>query len=169
MKKTTYQMALRGMLIAIAFALSWIEMQIPYFFPIPGIKLGLSNLVVLLALYRLGIPDAFAINMLRILLVGLTFGNAYALAYSFAGGILSFLVMTLLKQWTKLSIRFVSVAGGIMHNVGQILVAMFVLQSLGLLWYLPYLWISGIVAGILIGLLCEIIIRRIPAPLQEVK
>ena len=134
-KDYSKKIALRGLLIALAFALSWLEMQIPYFFPIPGIKLGLTNLVVLIALYQLTAFDAFALNMVRILLVSFTFGNMAALMYSAAGGMLSFMVMFLMKKYTKFSLRFVSVAGGVFHNIGQILVAMLVLKNVHVLWY----------------------------------
>ena len=161
--KTDYskKIALRGLLIALAFVLSWVEMQIPYFFPSPGIKLGLTNLVVLIALYRLSAFDAFALNMVRILLVSFTFGNMAALMYSMAGGMLSFIAMFVLKKYTNFSLRFVSVAGGIFQTMGQILVAMLVLKSIHVLWYLPFLWIGGILAGIVIGLLGEFTVKRI--------
>ena len=160
-KDYSKKIALRGLLIALAFALSWLEMQIPYFFPIPGIKLGLTNLVVLIALYQLTAFDAFALNMVRILLVSFTFGNMAALMYSAAGGMLSFMVMFLMKKYTKFSLRFVSVAGGVFHNIGQILVAMLVLKNVHVLWYLPFLWIAGILAGIVIGLLGEFTVKRL--------
>lgn len=155
------KIALRGLLVALAFVLSWVEMQIPYFFAVPGIKLGLTNLVVLIALYRLGSADAFALNVVRILLVSFTFGNMAALLYSLVGGMLSFLAMYLMKRFTKFSVKLVSVFGGIFHNVGQILVAMLVLKSVHVLWYLPYLWISGIVAGIVIGLIGELVMQKL--------
>lgn len=155
------KIALRGLLVALAFVLSWVEMQIPYFFAVPGIKLGLTNLVILIALYRLGSADAFALNVVRILLVSFTFGNMAALLYSLAGGMLSFLAMYLMKRFTKFSVKLVSVFGGIFHNVGQILVAMLVLKSVHVLWYLPYLWISGIVAGIVIGLIGELVMQKL--------
>jgi len=153
--------ALRGILIGVAFVLSWVEMQIPYSFAIPGIKLGLTNLVVIIALYCLSPIDAFAINIIRILLVSFTFGNMAAFMYSAAGGVLSFVVMYFLYKLTKLSVRLVSVAGGISHNVGQIVVAIIILDNTKIVWYLPYLWISGIVAGIAIGLLGSLVIGRI--------
>jgi len=155
------KVALRGLLIAVAFVLSWIEMQVPYFFAVPGIKLGLTNLAVLIALYKLSAMDAFALNMLRILLVSFTFGSMASLPYSAAGGMLSFLVMFLLKKFTGSSMKLVSVAGGISHNIGQILVAILVLENIKIAWYLPYLWISGIVAGIVIGLISEFVTKRI--------
>lgn len=153
--------ALRGILIGVAFVLSWVEMQIPYSFAIPGIKLGLTNLVVIIALYCLSPIDAFAINIIRILLVSFTFGNMATFMYSAAGGVLSFVVMYSLYKLTKLSVRLVSVAGGVSHNVGQIVVAIIVLDNTKIAWYLPYLWISGIVAGIAIGLLGSLVIGRI--------
>lgn len=155
------KIALRGLLIATAFVLSWLEMQIPYFFTIPGIKLGLTNLPVVMALYILSPLDAFVINLLRIILVSFTFGNMSALMYSLAGGMLSFVIMLLFKCFTKFSMKFVSVLGGISHNAGQVIVAMLILNNLHIIWYLPYLWISGIVAGIIIGLLSEMITKRI--------
>ena len=162
--KTDYskKIALRGLLIALAFVLSWVEMQIPYFFPIPGIKLGLTNLVVLIALYRLSAFDAFALNMVRILLVSFTFGNMAALIYSAAGGMLSFIAMFVLKKYTSFSLRFVSVAGGIFHNMGQILVAMVVLGSSGVVYYMGVLWFSGMIAGALVGLIGAGVVHRLP-------
>lgn len=159
----TQKIALWGLLVAVAMVLSWVEAQIPAFFAVPGIKLGLTNLVVLAALYCLSEKDAVLINLLRILLVGFTFGNMFSLLYSIAGGLLSGLTMILIKRFGKFDITAVSVAGGIMHNVGQILVAMVVLETKSLLYYLPVLWISGIVAGLVIGLLSKEVVRRLPS------
>lgn len=160
-KNISKTVALRGLLVAVAFVLSYIEMQIPYFFAVPGIKLGLTNLAVIIALYQLSALDAFCINMIRILLVSFTFGNMAMLPYSLIGGMLSLIIMVLLKRFSKFSIRFVSIMGGVFHNIGQVLVAMIVLENVRVAWYLPYLWISGILAGITIGLISEFIIRRI--------
>lgn len=158
----TSKIALWGMMIALAMVLSWLEAQIPNLIAVPGMKLGLTNLVVLVALYRLGKRDALMINIVRILLVGLTFGNMVSFAYSLAGGILSAVVMILL-QWTKrFSVTAVSIAGGVFHNVGQILVAMAILETASLVYYLPFLWIGGIVSGALIGLLGAQVIKRLP-------
>ena len=158
----TQKIALRGLLVAVAMVLSWVEAHIPAFFAVPGIKLGLTNLVVLAALYCLSEKDAVLINLLRILLVGFTFGNMFSLLYSIAGGLLSGLTMILMKRFGRFDITAVSVAGGITHNVGQILVAMVVLETKSLLYYLPVLWISGIVAGLVIGLLSKEVVRRLP-------
>ena len=154
--------AMRGLLVALAMVLSWVEAQIPAFFAVPGMKLGLTNLVVLVALYRLGWPDALALNIVRIILVGLTFGNLFAVVYSLAGGVLSFLVMFILKKSGKFNVITVSVAGGVFHNIGQILVAMVVLESGYVLYYLPVLWLTGLGAGAVIGALCALFVKRLP-------
>lgn len=167
-KTTTEKIALRGLMIAAAFILSWIESQIPAFFAVPGIKLGLTNLVVLVALYCLGEADAIWMNILRIILVGCTFGNMFSLMYSLAGGVLSGLTMIILKRFGKFHITAVSIAGGVMHNVGQILVAMAVLETKSILYYLPVLWISGIAAGLVVGLIGKEVVQRLPKmPVRE--
>lgn len=156
------KIAFYGLLIALAFVLSYIESLIPVFIAIPGAKLGLTNLVVLIALERFGKKDAFIINMIRILLVGFTFGNTFSLLYSFAGGSLSFLIMILLKKTKKFSLVGISVSGGVGHNIGQIMVAAFVLESKVLIYYLPFLLIIGTIAGVIIGILSAEILKRIP-------
>lgn len=161
-ENTTHKIALRGMLVAVAFVLSWIEAQFPPLMAVPGVKLGLTNLVVLVALYRLSIKDALVLNVIRILLAGLTFGNVFSMVYSLAGGILSVLVMILLKKTKKFSIVSVSVAGGVFHNVGQVLVAMVVLASDGVIYYMAALWISGVVAGAVIGVLGAQLVKHLP-------
>ena len=145
--------ALLGMLVALAFVLSYIETLIPINLGIPGAKLGLANLVVMVALYTLGTKEAFALSMVRILLTGLTFSSMAAMLYSFAGGLLSFAVMYLAAG--------VSVLGGISHNAGQIFVAMWVLDTATLIYYLPVLAITGIASGTVIGLLAVMVIRRV--------
>lgn len=159
--RSAHSLALRGLFIALAMILSWVETQLPAFFPVPGMKLGLTNLVVLTALYTLGWADALAVNLVRIVLVGMTFGSLFAMLYSLAGGILSFLVMLLLKKSGKFQIITVSIAGGIFHNVGQILVALLVLESSYVFYYLPVLWISGLCAGAAIGGLCALVLKRL--------
>ncbi len=152
--------ALRGLLIALAMVFSWIEMQIPY--PIPGAKLGLTNVVVLVALYRFGIKDAIAVNLIRIVLVGLTFGSMFSMLYSLAGGILSGGVMILMKELKVFRVVTVSLVGGILHNIGQILVAMAALETSAIASYLPVLWVSGMISGIVVGILGAVLIRRLP-------
>ena len=154
-----------GLLIALALILSYLESLVPAFFAVPGMKLGLTNLVVLVALYRMGNRAALSINLLRILLVALLFGNAYALAYSLAGGLLSGAVMIGLKRAGRFGMLGVSVAGGLAHNLGQILAAMALMETWQLVSYLPVLWISGMIAGLVIGLLGYEITRRLPPEL----
>ena len=156
------KIAFYGLLIALAFVLSYIESLIPVFVAIPGAKLGLTNLVVLVALERFGKRDAFIINMIRILLVGFTFGNTFSLLYSFAGGILSFLIMILLKKTKGFSLVGISVGGGVGHNIGQIIVAAFVLETGALIYYLPFLLAIGTLAGAVIGILSAEILKRLP-------
>jgi len=150
-----------GLLIALALILSYAEAQIPAFFAVPGMKLGLTNLVVLLALYLMGSGSAVTINIIRIVLVALLFGNGMSLAYSAAGGLLSGGVMILLKKTGRFSVVTVSIAGGVMHNVGQILVAMVLLNTSSLAWYLLILWFTGIASGAVIGILGGLLCGRL--------
>ena len=159
--------ALLGMLVALAFVLSYIETLIPVNLGIPGAKLGLANLVVMVALYTLGTKEAFGLSMVRILLTGLTFSSMAAMLYSFAGGLLSFAVMALMKKTEKLSVTGVSVLGGIAHNAGQIFVAMWILDTATLIYYLPVLAITGVASGTVIGLLAVMVIRRISGAINR--
>lgn len=157
----TLKIATYGMLVALAFIFSYIESLIPVPVPIPGVKLGLANLVVVTALYTLGAKAAFILSIVRILLVAMTFGNMSTLLFSIAGAILSCIVMILLHKSGKFSLIGVSLAGGIMHNVGQILVAMFVVHNVRMIYYLPFLLISGVVTGIAIGIVAGLIVRHL--------
>lgn len=157
---TTKRITQFGLLIALALVLSYIEAQVPAFFAVPGMKLGLTNVVVLFALYGIDEKAALGINLVRILLVGFLFGNGVSILYSLAGGILSTLVMIALKKIGLFRIVSVSVAGGVAHNVGQILVAMLLLETTSLAWYLLVLWFSGIAAGIVIGIIGAEVLKR---------
>lgn len=150
-----------GLLITLALVLSYLESLVPLSFAVPGIKMGLPNIVVVFALYRLRGRDAALISLLRVVLVSLLFGNLFSLAYSAAGAALSLLVMLLLKRSGKFSETGVSVAGAVAHNAGQILVAIFVLETGRLIYYLPALCVSGTAAGICIGLLSALLLRRV--------
>ena len=150
-----------GMLVAAAFVLGYVESLLPISFGIPGIKLGLSNIVVLLCLYEGTAKEAFGIALVRIVLTGLTFGNFSTMAYSLAGGIFSFLVMFLLKKSNVFSVYGVGIAGGVSHNIGQIAVAVLVLQTGLLMYYLPFLLVAGCVAGACIGFVGGILVKRL--------
>ena len=158
----TKNVALTGLLIALALVLSYLESLVPLSFAIPGIKLGLPNLVVVFALYRLKPPIAAAISLLRVALVALLFGSALSLAYSAAGAVLSLAVMLLLRKTGRFGCTGVSVAGAVAHNLGQILTAAALLETASLAWYFPVLCLSGTVAGVVIGLLAALLVKRIP-------
>ena len=150
-----------GVFLALALVCSYVESLIPISLGIPGVKLGLTNIVVILMLYTIGAKDAILISVLRIILAGFMFGNAFSIIYSLAGGILSFVVMVLLKNTGKLKILSISTAGGISHNVGQLIVAALVVENYNILFYVPVLIIAGIITGFLIGLLAGEIVLRI--------
>ena len=147
------RVALYGMLTALAFILSYVESLVPVILGIPGVKLGLANLVVVIALYTLDLKGAFVISAVRIVLSGLTFGGLFSMLYSLAGGLFSFAVMAILSRKKVFGTVGVSVCGGVAHNIGQLLVAMAVLETESVWYYFPVLLISGSVAGVLIGLL----------------
>lgn len=144
-----------GMLCALAMIFSYVEALVPINFGIPGIKLGLANLVVLFGLYRMAPQEVLAVQIARILLLGFMFGSGASIIYSLAGGLLSFAVMLLLLRTRLFTPLGVSAAGGAAHNVGQISVAMAVLRSGGLLYYLAVLIMSGVITGMIMGLLGE--------------
>lgn len=150
-----------GLLIALAFILGYIESLIPIPFPIPGMKLGLANLVVLTALYIWGYKEAFVLSVIRIILTGFTFGSLSTMLFSLAGGLLSFLLMALFKKSRLFGITGVSVIGGVSHNIGQILVAIFIVNSIDIIYYLPILLITGSITGAMIGFLGSLITQRL--------
>ena len=144
--------ALLGFLLALSLILSYIESILPFSVGIPGIKLGLPNLVVILILYVYSAKEALTVNLLRILLSGFLFGNLYSILYALAGAICSFCLMLFLRKTKCFSIAGVSIGGGVFHNIGQILVAVFVVDTFAPAFYLPFLIIAGAVTGFLIGI-----------------
>lgn len=158
-RKSVMKLALFGMLIALAFVLSYVEYLIPINFGVPGIKLGLANIVILLALYLLGAVQAFQLSLIRVLLISFTYGNLYSIWYSLAGAILSFCVMLLMKK-LKFGIVGVSVSGGVAHNLGQVIIAMLILGR-GIIYYFSMLMFGGIITGILVGIMGAIIYKPI--------
>ena len=158
------KVAVYGMLVALAFLLSYVETLIPFSFAIPGIKLGLANLVVITALYCLG---AFVISIVRIMLTGLTFTSLSVMLYSLGGGLLSFLCMVYAKRLTPLGITGVSVLGGVAHNLGQLLVAALVVRTGSLMYYFPALLAAGTAAGALIGILGGLVTERLHPFLRQ--
>lgn len=150
-----------GLITALGLVLSYLESLVPSL-GVPGVKLGLPNIAIVFALYRLGWRDACIISLVRVFLVFLLFGDGAGLAYSVVGAALSLALMGLLKKTGKFSSVGVSVAGGVAHNGGQILVAMALLETSRLAWYLPVLWVSGTVAGVLVGIVSGVLVKRVP-------
>ena len=148
-RKTAYM----GLLLSFALILSYVESLIPLSFGVPGMKLGLANLVVMLTLYLFGGREAFLLNVLRILLSSVLFGNMSMFFYSVAGGLFSFIVMFLMKKVKRFSMTGVSMGGGVFHNVGQILVAFYVVRTEGIFYYVPALLVMGVVTGGLNGII----------------
>ena len=154
-----------ALLVSLAMVLSWLESLIVFPGLLPGMKVGLTNLVVVFALYRMSPRDAAAVSLARVALVSLTFGNAYSFAYSLAGAALSLAVMTGLKRTGRISILGVSIAGGVCHNLGQLGVAMAVLGTARLGRYLPWLMAGGVAAGTAVGAAGGIVVDRVrPLP-----
>ena len=153
--------ALYGMFVSVSLVLSYIEAIIPINLPVPAMKLGLANIVIIWVLYSMGIKAAAIVSLVRVILAGFMFGNMYSIIFSMAGALLSLITMYFLKKIKAFSIIGVSIAGGVMHNAGQIIVSMIVLENVRMAYYFPALMISGVVAGIAIGLLGGILYRKI--------
>lgn len=152
-KNPAARVAYAAVFIALALIFSYVETLIPINFAIPGIKLGLANLVIMVGLFLMPAGEVLLISVARILLVGFLFGNGASILYSLAGGLLSFAVMLLLLRVTKLSILGISICGGTAHNIGQLIVAALVVQNFKMVYYLPVLLVAGVVTGTLIGIL----------------
>ena len=150
------------MTLSFALILSFVESRIPAPVAIPGVKVGLANIAVIFALYKLGAREAVAVSILRILIVSMLFGSVASLIYSVAGAALSLSMMILLKKLTPLTEVAVSVCGGVMHNVGQIVAASFMLSTNVVVYYLPFLLVSGTLAGMVIGIASALLIKRVP-------
>ena len=155
------KVAYLGVFTALALILSFIESQIPPLTAIPGVKLGIPNIAIIFILYKVGWRDAVGVNLVRVLIVGLLFGSVVSMLYSFAGAALSLTGMILLKKSNWFSCVTVSVVGGILHNAGQIITACFVTVTSELMYYLPVLIISGTIAGILIGIVSGLLLKRL--------
>ncbi len=157
----TRRVALLGMLAGLAMILSYVESQIPNPVPIPGVKLGLANMAVVFALYSLGFREAGMISLVRVGMVSILFGSGVSLLYSLAGAALALCTMGLLRRTDKFTPVAVSVAGGVMHNVGQIMVACLLLSRNLFFYYLPFLLLSGTVCGAAIGVVSGILVERV--------
>lgn len=156
-KKTAYL----GLFAAVAIIFGYVEYLFPFFAGIPGIKLGLANLAVLFILETYTWKEAAVVSAVRIVVIGFLFGNMFTIIYSLAGAALSLFVMTLMKKSSGFSILGISVAGGVSHNIGQLMVAALIVENTSLLYYAPVLLISGMITGLLIGILTKEVTKRI--------
>ena len=166
MRNNTKKLTFLALTISFAMILSYVESRIPTFVAIPGIKVGLANIAVIFTLYKFGVKEAIAVSLIRVLLVSMLFGSPVSLIYSITGAVFSLSVMILLKRFTPLAEVTVSVCGGVMHNVGQIAAASAMLSTNVVVYYLPFLILSGTVAGIAVGIASAILVKRIKINLK---
>lgn len=157
----TKKLTAMALTVSAAMILSYMESLIPAFVAIPGIKVGLANIAVVFALYKLGAKEAVAISLIRVALVSMLFGSGASFLYSMAGAVLSMGGMLLLKRVPAFSYVAVSVTGGVLHNVGQIAMACLILETNVIVYYLPFLILSGTVAGVAVGIMAAVLIKRI--------
>lgn len=150
-----------GVFTALALIFSYIETLVPISFGIPGVKLGLANLIIVIALYKIPLREVYVLSIVRVLLSGVLFGNYFSIAYSLAGGLLSLTVMALLKKAGGFSVIGISIAGGACHNIGQLVVAMIVVETFAMSYYMPVLLVAGLITGFLIGVVADQVLRRI--------
>ena len=150
-----------GVFMALALIFSYVETLIPIQFGTPGIKLGLANLVIVIVLYKSGWKEALLLSVTRIILAGFIFGSMFSILYSLAGGVLSLCIMALLAKKGSFSVAGVSMAGGVSHNIGQLIVAMIVVETYQVGYYLPVLLVAGLITGAVIGAVAGEVLKRI--------
>lgn len=150
-----------GVFTALALIFSYVETLIPVNLGIPGVKLGLANLIIVVALYKMRLSEAYLLSVVRILLAGFIFGNYFSIIYSLAGGLLSLTVMALLKKWGGFSLQGISIAGGVFHNIGQLIVAAVVVETFSVTYYFPVLLVAGLLTGLVIGIVAEMMLKRL--------
>lgn len=150
-----------GVFAALAIIFGYIEVIFPFHVGIQGVKLGIANLVIVIVLYKMGNRASVAISVIRIIVSGFLFSNAFSILYSLAGSILSLIVMAFLKKKSWFSVYGVSVAGGVMHNMGQLIMAAIVTQTVNIFYYIPVLLAAGAIAGLVIGILSSEMLRHL--------
>ncbi len=150
-----------GVFTALALIFSYVESLIPFQFGIPGVKLGLANLIIVIALYRMKLSEAYLLSVVRVLLSGFIFGNYFSIIYSLAGGLFSLTVMAGLKKNGGFSVCGASIAGGVCHNIGQLVVAMLVVETFSVAYYVPVLLLAGLITGFLIGITADAMLKRL--------
>ena len=169
MRNNTRRLTALSLTVSFALILSFIESRIPAFVAIPGIKVGLANIAIIFTLYKFGIKEAIAVSAVRVCLMATLFGSPVSFIYSLTGAVLSLSVMLLLKKLTPLSEVAVSVSGGVMHNIGQICAASIMLGTNVVLYYLPFLLLSGTIAGIAVGVASGMLLKKVTIDLSYVK
>ena len=162
---STKILATDAMFLTLALVVSYIEVLIPVPVGIPGVKLGLANGVIMVLLFFTTWTRTLEISVIRVVLAGFLFGNPMTIAYSLAGGILSLVIMGLLKKIEGFSPIGISVGGGVAHNIGQLSVAVFLMENTKIYYYAPVLLITGTIAGIIIGVLSGVLVKKIPPQL----
>ena len=150
-----------GVFTALALIFSYVETLIPFQIGIPGVKLGLANLIIVIALYKMNLKETYLLSVTRIILSGFIFGNLFSIIYSLSGGLLSLSVMAFLKKQGGFSVMGISIAGGVMHNVGQLLVAMVIVETFSIIYYIPVLLIAGVITGLVIGIAANEMLKRL--------
>lgn len=166
MNNKTKRLTALALTVSLALVLSFVESRLPSFVAIPGVKVGLANIAVIFTLYKFGIKEALGVSVLRVCLSAMLFGSPVSLIYSLTGALTSLTVMILLKKLTPLSALTVSIIGGISHNVGQIAAAAVILGTGAVVYYLPFLLISGALAGAAVGTAAGLLIKRIDLRLK---
>lgn len=152
-----------GVFTSLALIFSYVETLIPVNFGIPGVKLGLANLIIVTGLYKMRLSEVFLLSVVRVVLSGFIFGNYFSILYSLAGGILSLTVMAFLKKAGGFSVIGISIAGGTFHNIGQLVVAMLVVETFSVIYYVPVLLLAGTLTGLVIGVTANELLKRLTA------
>ena len=165
-KNDTKRLTTLSLLIAVAMILSYIEAQIPLSVSVPGVKIGLSNIATVFALYTLGAPAAVVVSVVRVILSSLLFGNFAMMIYSLSGAALALVFMILTKRSRVFSVIGVSVTGGVMHNAGQVIAAAVMMENAGIAAYVIPLIISGTLAGIVVGVISALLVGRLEGYLK---
>ena len=166
MKNRSIKITTFALTVSVAMLLSYIESRVPAFVAIPGIKVGLANIAVIFTLYKFGARAAVTVSIIRVILIATLFGTPVSFIYSVSGATLSLILMILLRKLTPLTEVAVSVTGGVAHNIGQIAAASFMLSTNVVLYYLPFLLVSGTIAGIVVGVASAILVKRIKIRLK---
>ena len=157
----TRKITICGLMTALAMIFSYIESLVPIPIPVPGVKLGLANMAIMIVMFTIGTREAVFVDIIRVVLTSMLFGNFNSFLFSISGAVLSIVVMAVLKHTDKFSEVGISVTGGVMHNIGQIIAAIIIMDTSAIILYLPVLMISGVVTGIVIGIVASIIVKRV--------